>query len=137
MLGELVSWIETDLPDLLKTLGIDDVPHFDGAVLDGDSSTDRFVEALQKKAGEAASTKFCGDMTVLPCVNHFGKNAGKAAYEFGHRLHSTCSCASVTKADGTEGWGGKRKKHRGLNTDSDPQVLQQVRPGWAHERQKA
>ena len=97
MLGEMVNWMEHEVPDLLEDLGDDTQPNLDGCVLDGDSSTDRFVLALQKKAGEAASTNYCSNMQVIKCMNHLAKNCAKNCvthplYEVGHRLHFKCTC---------------------------------------------
>ena len=119
MLDEVVSWVENEVPDMLDELGMDMEPHLDGVVLDGDASTDRFVVALQAKAGEAATTKYCSEMKVIPCANHAGKNVGKQSETYGKKWHTTCSCPIKKKVDGEEYKAGTRE-HRGLNTDSHP-----------------
>ena len=117
MLDEIVSWIEE-----LDTTDLEVEPSFLGVVLDGDSSTDRFVEKVQRKAVSVGNeSNFCKDLRVVPCTNHLSKNAGNKVAEIGKRLHFTCSCpvittkANVARKDG-------RKQHRGVNVDSHPLV---------------
>ena len=125
MLEEAIEWIEECVPKLLEELGDDTVPSLDGVVLDGDASTNPIVrarhEAIERKAAEAQKTNYCNNMHPIPCCNHLAKNAGKAAYEIGHRLHRTCSCSIKQTLDGEDYKSGQRE-HRGLNEESDAQV---------------
>ena len=63
------------------------------------------------------------NMRVIPCSNHLAKNAGKKAFEVGHRLHLHCkSCPVKLNADGVTPNAKGLRTHRGLNEVSDPQV---------------
>ena len=117
MLDEIVSWIEE-----LDTTDLEVEPSFLGVVLDGDSSTDRFVEKVQRKAVSVGNeSNFCKDLRVVPCTNHLSKNAGNKVAEIGKRLHFTCSCPVITTKANVERKDG-RKQHRGVNVDSHPLV---------------
>jgi hypothetical protein len=128
MLDEVVDWVEEDVDKLVEQYDVQlpGLPNFDGAVLDGDASTDHFVvkarEAVRAKAAEAAdSTNYCKHLCVRPCTNHLAKNVGAKTFEIGHRLHRTCSCPIKKTVEGELYKSGQRE-HRGLNTDSHPLV---------------
>ena len=123
MLDEIVRWMEDEVPPLLVEYARDVTACFDGVVLDGDSSTDRFVIAVHDRAlvATASASRVCASLRVRPCSNHLAKNIGKKAYELGHALHKSCSCAPVLTKDLQERKDGRRS-HRGVNTASHPLV---------------
>ena len=58
----------------------------------GDSTSSKSVrEAVWRSAAAHAETNYCGDMIVVKCTNHLGKNGGAHAAEKGHELHRKCA----------------------------------------------
>ena len=124
MLTEIVEWMESDVDRITEKypeeLG-DTMPSLDGIILDGDASTSALVPVVMAKARAAGDTKYCGNLTVYPCMNHLGKNCGSFAAKVGHEIHKDCSCEDNLTLKGTVNQ-KQPKKHRGCNDPSHPLV---------------
>mmetsp|Transcript_23828 Transcript_23828/g.72932 ORF Transcript_23828/g.72932 Transcript_23828/m.72932 type:complete len:335 (+) Transcript_23828:559-1563(+) len=92
MLGRLVQWLDNDVPQLVSELGLPIMPKFDSVVLDGDASTNAFVEKVNERALQSSSSAVCAGVRARPCANHLAKNVGKKIGELGSQLNRTCSC---------------------------------------------
>mmetsp|Transcript_28277 Transcript_28277/g.86454 ORF Transcript_28277/g.86454 Transcript_28277/m.86454 type:complete len:598 (-) Transcript_28277:2336-4129(-) len=113
MLGEIVEWMEREVPVMCREYSVPVPPKFSGVVLDGDASTDKFVQEVERRARAASSSSVCAGLCVRPCVNHLAKNIGKKALEYGVDLHRSCSCAVRVRADGVTPFSSGARTHRG------------------------
>ena len=124
MMDELIQWMEGgELDDLLTehAPNAEAPPSLDGAVLDGDASTNSLIPVMLEKQRHMKATNYCSSFKLYKCGNHLAKNVGKQALKIGVEVHRTCSCAdNLTLAKTINKT--KPKKHRGLSNESDPLI---------------
>ena len=123
MLQRLVRWLDNDVGELIRTYGLNITPKFDSVVLDGDSSTDRFVLMLRAQCAASAASQVCSGVKPRPCSNHLSKNIGKRVGEIGAKLHRTCSCpVRMTEGPNPRPYKTGERLHKGCPNLSHPLV---------------
>ena len=124
MMEDLVEWMEGGaLDDLMVDYQpkADGTPSLDGAVLDGDASTNALIPTMLAAQRKMEDTNYCRNFKLYKCGNHMAKGVGKHALKVGQEIHRSCSCPNNMTLGNTINK-TKPKNHRGLNNESDPLI---------------